>query len=199
MQLCYLVEIVQSFVQVGVHTSRRFVGDFDGVLQDTVGDDVSLGCSRRLSTKKHPEVLVALLCMLLHEFFQSFEPSSHQMDVLKKEQTWTELKNEKCCTSETHVRTRRSEMTYLKRSVKQEAAKTWALTGTAYFFFFSFASHFQTIIHNRLLIVFLNVIPYFTTLLFQNWFTWLLHFSHYSRCGRTENPKWQMYHTLFYI
>lgn len=86
-QLCYLAEIVQSFVQVGIHAGRRFICDFDRVFQDAVGDDVSLRCSRGLSTEKHPEVLMALLRMLLHKFFQSFKPSSHQMDVLKRDQT----------------------------------------------------------------------------------------------------------------
>lgn len=39
----YLVEVIQGLVQVGVHAGGRFVGDFDGVLQDALWDDVALG------------------------------------------------------------------------------------------------------------------------------------------------------------
>lgn len=78
----YLGEVVQRLVQVGVHACRRLVGDLDGVLQDALRDDVSLGRGRGLSTDKHPEVLVASLCLLLQTFLQGAEPASHQVDVL---------------------------------------------------------------------------------------------------------------------
>lgn len=55
-------------MQVGEHAGRRFVGDLDGVLQDALRDDVSLGGGGGLSADKHPEVLVASLCMLLQKF-----------------------------------------------------------------------------------------------------------------------------------
>lgn len=64
----YLVEVVQGLVQVGVHASRRFIGDLDGVLEDALRDDVALGGGGGLSADKHPEVLVASLCVLLQKF-----------------------------------------------------------------------------------------------------------------------------------
>lgn len=65
----HLVEVVQGLVQVGVHASRRFVGDLDGVFEDALRDDVALRGGGGLGTDKHPEVLVASLCMLLQKFF----------------------------------------------------------------------------------------------------------------------------------
>lgn len=64
----YLVEVVQGLVQVGMHASRRFVGDLDRVLQDALRDDMALWGGGGLSTDKHPEVIVASLCMLLQKF-----------------------------------------------------------------------------------------------------------------------------------
>lgn len=64
----YLVEVVQGLVQVGVHASRRLIGDLDGVLQDALRDDVALRGGRGLSTDKHPEVAMASLCVLLQKF-----------------------------------------------------------------------------------------------------------------------------------
>lgn len=66
--LYYLAEVVQGLVQVGVHASRRLIGDLDGVLQDALRDDVALGGGGGLSTDKHPEVLMAALCVLLQKF-----------------------------------------------------------------------------------------------------------------------------------
>lgn len=39
----YLVEVVQGFVQVGMHAHGRLIGDLDGVLQDALWDDVAIG------------------------------------------------------------------------------------------------------------------------------------------------------------
>lgn len=64
----YLVDVVQSLVQVGMHASRRFICDLDGVLEDALRDDVTLWSGGGLSTDKHPEVLVASLCVLLQMF-----------------------------------------------------------------------------------------------------------------------------------
>lgn len=61
----YLTEIVQGLVQVGVHASRRFIGNLDGVLEDALWYDVALGSGGGLSTHKHPEVRMASLCVLL--------------------------------------------------------------------------------------------------------------------------------------
>lgn len=64
----YLVEVVQGLVQVGVHASRWFIGDLDGVLQDALWDDVALRGGGGLCTDKHPKVLMASLCVLLQKF-----------------------------------------------------------------------------------------------------------------------------------
>lgn len=40
--MCYLVEVVQGLVQVGVYASGWFIGDLDGVLQDALWYDVAL-------------------------------------------------------------------------------------------------------------------------------------------------------------
>lgn len=64
----YLVEVVQGLVQVGMHASGRFIGDLDGVLKDALRDNVALGGGGGLGTDKHPEVLVAPLCMLIKKF-----------------------------------------------------------------------------------------------------------------------------------
>ena len=85
--MCYLVEAVQGLVQVGVHASRRFVGDLDGVLQYALWDDVAFGGGGRLGADEHPEVLVTSLCMLLQKFLQSAQPASHQVDILQEQET----------------------------------------------------------------------------------------------------------------
>lgn len=38
----YLVEVVEGFVQVGMHAGGRFIGDLDRVLQNALWDDVAL-------------------------------------------------------------------------------------------------------------------------------------------------------------
>ena len=51
-----------------MHACRWFIGDLDGVLQDALWDDVALGGGGGFSTNKHPEVLVASLCVMLQNF-----------------------------------------------------------------------------------------------------------------------------------
>lgn len=80
--LVYLVEVVQGFVQAGMHAQRWLVGDFDGVLENTLRDDVTLRGRRRLSTDEHSEVLVAGVAVLLQLLLQSAQPLGHQVDVL---------------------------------------------------------------------------------------------------------------------
>lgn len=55
-------------MQVGVHASRRFTGDLDGVFEDTLWDDMTLRGGGRLGPDKHPEILTASLYMLLQAF-----------------------------------------------------------------------------------------------------------------------------------
>lgn len=64
----HLVEVVQGLMKVGMHASGRFIGDLDGVLKDALWDNVALGGGGGLGADKHPEVLVASLCMLLKTF-----------------------------------------------------------------------------------------------------------------------------------
>lgn len=81
----HLVEVVQGLVQVGVHACGWLVGDFDGVLQDALRDDVALGGGGGFGADEHPEVLVASVAVLLQKFLQSSQPASHQVDVLRGE------------------------------------------------------------------------------------------------------------------
>lgn len=83
--MCYLVEVVQGLVQVGVHAAGWLVGDLDGVLQDALWDDVSLWGGGGLGADKHPEVLVAPIPVLLQTLLQGAQPASHQVDVLPGE------------------------------------------------------------------------------------------------------------------
>lgn len=80
--LVYLVEVVQGFVQVSVHTQWWLVGDFYGVFQNALWDDVTLGGRRRLSTDEHSKVRVAGVAVLLQPLLQVAQPLGHQVDVL---------------------------------------------------------------------------------------------------------------------
>ena len=80
----YLVEVVESFVQVGVHAHGRLVGDLDGVLQDALWDDVPGGGGGRLGADEDAELWVAALAVLLQLLLQGAQPLGHQMDVLGK-------------------------------------------------------------------------------------------------------------------
>ena len=42
----YLVEVVECLVEVGEHAGRGLVGDFDGGLEDALGDDVGVTGTR---------------------------------------------------------------------------------------------------------------------------------------------------------
>lgn len=81
----YLVEVVQSLVEVGMHSSRGFIRDFDGVLQDALRDDVALGGSCRLCTDEDAEFWVASFTVLFQLLFQGAQPLGHQVDVLTGE------------------------------------------------------------------------------------------------------------------
>lgn len=79
----YLVEVVEGFVQVCVHPSWGLVGDFDGALQDALGNDVALRGRCRLCANEDAEVLVAALTVLLQLLLQGAQPLGHQVDVLQ--------------------------------------------------------------------------------------------------------------------
>lgn len=79
----YLGEEVEGFVQVGVHAGGRLVGDFDGVLQQALRDDVCLGAEGWLGTHEHPVVCVAAHAVPLHSLLQRAQPACHQVDVLQ--------------------------------------------------------------------------------------------------------------------
>lgn len=78
----YLSEVVQGLVQVGMHARGRLVGDFDGVLQDALGDDMALGGGRGLCTDEDPELRVAAGTELLQLLLQGAQPLGNQVDIL---------------------------------------------------------------------------------------------------------------------
>lgn len=65
-----------------MHARGGLAGDFDGVLQDALRNDVALGAWRRLRADEHAEILVAALAELLQLLLQTAQPLSHQVDVL---------------------------------------------------------------------------------------------------------------------
>lgn len=78
----YLVEVIEGFVEVCMHPSRGLVSDFDGVLQDALGNDVAVRGGCRLCTNEDTEILVAALAVLLQLLLQRTQPLGHQVDVL---------------------------------------------------------------------------------------------------------------------
>ena len=78
----YLSEVVQGLVQVGMHARGGLIGDFNGILQDALRDDVALRRGRRLCTDEDPELWVAVFTELLQFLLQGAEPLGNQVDVL---------------------------------------------------------------------------------------------------------------------
>lgn len=69
-------------MQVGVHPGGGLAGDFDGVFQDALGNDVALRARRRLRANEDAEIPVAALAVLLQLLLQRAQPLGHQVDVL---------------------------------------------------------------------------------------------------------------------
>lgn len=82
----YLGEVIQSFMQVRHHARRRLVRDLDRSLQDTLRDDVTVGCGSRLSTDVEPVRFMTSCRKLLYQFLQFGQPFGNQVHILKKEQ-----------------------------------------------------------------------------------------------------------------
>lgn len=61
----YLSEVIQGFVQVGMHARGGFIGDLNRVFQNALGNDVALWGGCRLSTDEDSEVWVTFLAELL--------------------------------------------------------------------------------------------------------------------------------------
>lgn len=78
----YLVEVVEGFVEVGMHPSRGLIGDFDGVLQDALGNDVAVRGGGWLRADEDTEIRVAALTVLLQLLLQRTQPLGHEVDVL---------------------------------------------------------------------------------------------------------------------
>ena len=78
----YLRERIQRLVQVGIHARGRLIGDFDGIFQDALGDDVRLSRGSRLSTDEHSVVLMAARAVAFYLLVQDTQPSRHQVNVL---------------------------------------------------------------------------------------------------------------------
>lgn len=66
----YLIEVIQSLMQVGKHASWRFVGDLNGCLQDALWYDVGVRSGCRLSADVHAVRFVALYTVLLQLLLQ---------------------------------------------------------------------------------------------------------------------------------
>lgn len=69
-------------MQVCMHPSWGLVGDFDGVLQDALGNDVAVRGGCWLRANEDTEILVAALTVLLQLLLQRTQPLGHQVDVL---------------------------------------------------------------------------------------------------------------------
>lgn len=69
-------------MQVCMHAGRGLVGNFDGVLQDALGNDVAVRGGCRLRANEDTEILVAALTVLLQLLLQRTQPLGHQVDVL---------------------------------------------------------------------------------------------------------------------
>lgn len=80
----YLVEVVQSLVQIGLHSCWGLIGNFDSRLQDTLWDYVGLRSSARLSTDKQAIGFMTVQAILLHFLLQCRQPLSNKMDILKR-------------------------------------------------------------------------------------------------------------------
>lgn len=65
MKCIYLVEIFQSLVEIGQHSCGGFIGDFDGRLQNALGDNVASPVCGWLSRYVDSVVLVAAHTVLL--------------------------------------------------------------------------------------------------------------------------------------
>lgn len=70
-------------MQVRVHPGWGLAGDFDGVLQDALGNDVALRGGCWLRADEDAEILVALT-VLLQLLLQGTQPLGHQVDVLEE-------------------------------------------------------------------------------------------------------------------
>lgn len=77
-----LSKVIESFMQIGHHARWRLVGDLDGCLQDTLGDDVSVTCGRRLRADEHAVRGVTLNAVLLYLLLECAQPLRHEVNVL---------------------------------------------------------------------------------------------------------------------
>lgn len=67
----YLVKVVKCCMQIGQHSSWRLVGDFDGIFQNALRNDVFLGISRWLCAHKHSVVWVTVLTASFQKLLQT--------------------------------------------------------------------------------------------------------------------------------
>lgn len=77
-----LAEVGEGGVQVGVHACGGLVGDFDGVLQDALGNQVLLRGPGGLGADKHPVVWVTVAARPFQKLLEGTQPPSHQVHVL---------------------------------------------------------------------------------------------------------------------
>mmetsp|Transcript_13784 Transcript_13784/g.32109 ORF Transcript_13784/g.32109 Transcript_13784/m.32109 type:complete len:470 (-) Transcript_13784:16-1425(-) len=80
-----LVKRLPGAEQVGAERLGRLVGDFDGVLQDGLGDGLLRGERGRLRREEAAEVGVSALLRLLKLALQGLDPHGHEVDVLQED------------------------------------------------------------------------------------------------------------------
>ena len=85
--ISYLVEIIESFMKISKHSSRRFVCNLNGRFQNSLWNDVRISCSRRFCADEDTIVLVPRQAVFLQVLLQCTQPFRHQMDILCK--IWT--------------------------------------------------------------------------------------------------------------
>ncbi len=81
----YLVEVIQSLVEVSQHSCWGLVSDFDGGLQDALGDDVACSIGCWLSRYVHSVGLMAALTVLLKLLVQLSQPLLNKVNILRNE------------------------------------------------------------------------------------------------------------------
>jgi hypothetical protein len=82
-----LIEVVQCLVQVGHHSSRRFVGDLNGGLEYALRYNVSVACRGWFSTDEDTVTWTALECELFEFLLKSGQPTGDQVYVLNERET----------------------------------------------------------------------------------------------------------------
>lgn len=68
--LPYLIKVVEGSMQIGQHPCGGFIGNFNGIFQESLRDDVFTWCRCRFGTHENSVISVASLAELFKEFLQ---------------------------------------------------------------------------------------------------------------------------------